>query len=377
MAQSLTLGVHRSDYMLHDAGDGSPLCPKQVEINTVASSFAGLSQRVTQLHQLLLGRFPLEGLTPENCPANNPVAGIAAGMAEALSLYKQTLPTKSSATPDPMRQVAVLFVVQPNEGNVFDQRHLEFELWQTHQVPVLRATLSEIYAEAKMDEDSRLLLLRGYEIGVVYYRAGYAPPDFTCDEDWDARLRIERSLAVKCPSVAYQCVGAKKIQQVLSRTGVVERFLEPEAAARVRASFAGLYGLGDGSEEARLAKERALAHPAEYVLKPQREGGGNNLYDKEMVDMLTSASDDELQAYILMDIIKAPPAPAVFMREGGAVETVATTELGIYGVVIAKDDALLVSKPVGHLLRSKMAASKETGVAAGFGVLDSPVLYDR
>ena len=172
MAQSLTLGVHRSDYMLHDAGDGSPLCPKQVEINTVASSFAGLSQRVTQLHQLLLGRFPLEGLTPENCPANNPVAGIAAGMAEALSLYKQTLPTKSSATPDPMRQVAVLFVVQPNEGNVFDQRHLEFELWQTHQVPVLRATLSEIYAQAKMDEDSRLLLLRGYEIGVVYYRAG-------------------------------------------------------------------------------------------------------------------------------------------------------------------------------------------------------------
>ena len=63
----------------------------------------------------------------------------------------------------------------------------------------------------------------------------------------------------------------------------------------MRASFAGLYGLGDGSEEARLAKERALAHPAEYVLKPQREGGGNNLYDKEMVDMLTSASDDELQ----------------------------------------------------------------------------------
>ena len=83
--------------------------------------------------------------------------------------------------------------------------------------------------------------------------------------------------------------------QVLSRTGVVERFLEPEAAARVRATFAGLYGLGDGSEEARLAKERALAHPAEYVLKPQREGGGNNLYDKEMMDMLTSASADELQ----------------------------------------------------------------------------------
>ena len=48
-------GVHRSDYMLHDAGDGSPVCAKQVEINTVASSFAALSQRVSGLHKMLLG----------------------------------------------------------------------------------------------------------------------------------------------------------------------------------------------------------------------------------------------------------------------------------------------------------------------------------
>jgi hypothetical protein len=41
--------------MLHDAGDGSPVCAKQVEINTVASSFAALSQRVTGLHKMLLG----------------------------------------------------------------------------------------------------------------------------------------------------------------------------------------------------------------------------------------------------------------------------------------------------------------------------------
>jgi len=376
VAQPLTLGVHRSDYMLHDAGDGSALAPKQVEINTVAASFAGLSQRVTALHKMLLGRLPLEGLKAEDCPENTPISGIAAGIAEAVSLYKQTVPIEEEAAQDVVRTVACLFVVQPNEQNVFDQRHLEFELWGTHKVPVVRATLAQIHAGAQLDEKSRLLHFQGMEIGVIYFRAGYAPPDFTCDDDWAARLRMERSAAVKCPSAAYQCVGAKKIQQVLAHPGMVEKYLSPEASRRVRASFAGLYGLGDGSKEAADAKRRAIASPSEFVLKPQREGGGNNHYDTEMVDMLKSYDDEQLQAFILMDIIKAPPAPAVFMRQNQAVETEATTELGVYGVCIASNETILVSKAVGHLLRSKMASSKETGVAAGFGVLDSPVLYD-
>ena len=60
VAQPITLGVHRSDYMLHcSAGEGSAPAPKQVEINTVAASFAGLSQRVTGLHKFLLGRLPI------------------------------------------------------------------------------------------------------------------------------------------------------------------------------------------------------------------------------------------------------------------------------------------------------------------------------
>mmetsp|Transcript_38786 Transcript_38786/g.56994 ORF Transcript_38786/g.56994 Transcript_38786/m.56994 type:complete len:538 (+) Transcript_38786:41-1654(+) len=379
IAQPLTLGVHRSDYMLHDAGDGTALAPKQVEINTVAASFAGLSQRVTAMHQMLLGRVPLQGLKAADCPENAPISGIAAAIAKAISLYTQTQPQvekNGGEEEEEGRRVACLFVVQPNEQNVFDQRHLEFELWGTHKVAVVRATLADIHAASQLDETSRVLTFQGFEIGVIYFRAGYAPPDFTCDNDWAARLRMERSAAVKCPSAAYQCVGAKKIQQVLARPGMVEKYLSAEAATRVRSSFAGLYGLGDGSKEADDAKRRAIANPSEFVLKPQREGGGNNHYDMEMVEILEKSSDEQLAAYILMDIIKAPPAPALFMRQNQAIETEATTELGVYGVCIANNDKILLSKPVGHLLRSKMASSKETGVAAGFGVLDSPVLFD-
>ena len=50
------LGIHRSDYMLHDPYGNDAKC-KQVEMNTVASSFGGLSSRVSELHRQMLRRF--------------------------------------------------------------------------------------------------------------------------------------------------------------------------------------------------------------------------------------------------------------------------------------------------------------------------------
>lgn len=168
----------------------------------------------------------------------------------------------------------------------------------------MRASLSEIHGGAKLDPQSKALMYKGMEIGVIYFRAGYQPEDYTSEKDWDARLMMERSAAVKCPSIAYHCVGAKKIQGALTRQGMVEKYVSASSAARLRTVFAGMYTLGDGSAEAEAAKDQALATPGAYVLKPQREGGGNNLYDKEMVQMLSTATDEELEAYILMDIIK-------------------------------------------------------------------------
>ena len=64
-------------------------------------------------------------------------------------------------------------------------------------------------------------------------------------QNWEARLLLERSCAVKCPDIATQLAGTKKVQQELSRAGVLESLLpgQPEAVARLRATFAGLYSL--------------------------------------------------------------------------------------------------------------------------------------
>lgn len=68
-------------------------------------------------------------------------------------------------------------------------------------------------------------------------------------QNWEARLLLERSRAVKCPDIATQLAGTKKVQQELSRPGTLEKLLpgRPEAIARMRATFAGLYSLDEVS----------------------------------------------------------------------------------------------------------------------------------
>ena len=151
---------------------------------------------------------------------------------------------------------------------------------------------------------------------------------------------------------------------------MLERFLAADVAARVRACFAGLWALdGEGSAAAIAA---ALADPDAFVLKPQREGGGNNLYGAELAARLRMP--DGLGAFILMRRIRPPLNDALFLRAGRLSAAPALGELGIYSVYLAARGCVVANAGVGHLLRTKVASSNEGGVAAGFAVLDSPLL---
>ena len=50
-AQDLALGLFRSDYMVHQPSPDVPPTIKQVEFNTIASSFGGLSSKTSLMHQ--------------------------------------------------------------------------------------------------------------------------------------------------------------------------------------------------------------------------------------------------------------------------------------------------------------------------------------
>ncbi|KAF7284507.1 glutathione synthetase-like [Rhynchophorus ferrugineus] len=363
VAQKLSLGLLRSDYMLHSTGSNNI---KQVEFNTISVSLSGVGNGVS-LHN----RYVLEELNHhdklQNLPENNALTGMSQGLLEAWKIYGNT-------------EAAVLFVVEDVTYNICDQRFHEFELRRLNpNVKVLRKTLTEIHNESALSSENELLV-NGVMVSVVYFRSAYTPDQIPTKKEWDARLLIERSQAIKCPSIQYHLAGTKKVQQALAKPGAIELFLnEAKKIAAVRAVFTGLYGL-DFDEAGDQAIQMALDDPERFVLKPQREGGGNNIYGKDIRDAILAMKDTkERTAWILMERIRPPISTGYIVRPGNPnppplVEMV--SELGIFGVVIGDSQNIMINRQVGHMLRTKNATADEGGVAAGLGALDSPYLID-
>ena len=135
----------------------------------------------------------------------------------------------------------------------------------------------------------------------------------------------------------------------------------------------------DRSEEGLLARKLAFSTPEFYVLKPQREGGGNNIYRFAIPVFLKSLPDEShYNAYILMELIQSPPLTNSIIREGNVVTGGVVGELGVYGTILwgseGKELKVLKNDEAGWLLRTKGSGVDEGGVAAGFGCVDSVCL---
>ena len=73
------------------------------------------------------------------------------------------------------------------------------------------------------------------------------------------------------------------------------------------------------------------------MLKPQREGGGNNVYGADIKPFLEKIKDSpERNAYILMDRIQPPITTNYMVRPGQEKAQLVDviSELGIFGYVI-------------------------------------------
>jgi len=291
-------------------------------------------------------------------------------------------------------RIIVLFVVQDGETNTVDQRMLEFALFEKHNIPVVRLSLTRATSQITLEADGSLKL-GDQEIAVVYYRAGYAPTDYPGGDDgleWKARLMLESSRATKCPSLGYHLAGTKKVQQELARPGVLERFFpdqqELEKVQAMRSCFAGLYSMGEDATDTDLAAAAAVleGQQSNYVLKPQREGGGYNFYGDNLAEKIRENSSvnpdgtlklgENLAEYILMQRLFPPQQKAILLR-GGRIEGTGDTisELGCYAVLVADASGeIALNEHAGFLLRTKFSNVDEGGVASGFATLSSPYL---
>ncbi|XP_035826148.1 glutathione synthetase isoform X2 [Aplysia californica] len=216
----------------------------------------------------------------------------------------------------------------------------------------------------------------GDEVALIYLRDGYTAESHTSQKEWDARLKCELSRAIKCPSVQLQLAGAKKIQQELTRPGALERFVsDPQVVNTLRDTFADQYSL-DLNQEGDAAVKLALQSPEKFVLKPQREGGGNNLYNDDITNFFTEHNrSKERSAYILMEKISSWQQKNYLVKPGVpfALSDV-VSELGVYGVYIGSADSEVVNFECGHMLKTKIHGTNEAGICAGFAVLDMPLV---
>ena len=153
------------------------------------------------------------------------------------------------------------------------------------------------------------------------------------------------------------------------------RFLDEESAQEVRKTFTKMYPF-DSSPEGRVARQLAFTTPEFYVLKPQREGGGNNIYRSSIPNFLKSLPDESYyNAYILMELIQPPPLTNSIIREGRVVTGGVVGELGVYGTILWDDTGKVWENDEGGwLVRTKGKGVDEGGVAAGFGCVDSVCL---
>jgi len=81
----------------------------QVELNTIASSFGCLSTQVCKMHRYIVDRAGQPDLKLSNLPANDVTSKIADAIGSAAAEFGT-------------EGAAVLFIVQPDEKNSYDQQ---------------------------------------------------------------------------------------------------------------------------------------------------------------------------------------------------------------------------------------------------------------
>jgi glutathione synthase len=359
-AQPLNLGLFRTDYMVNESDNSM----RQVESNAISSGFAILGSRITRMHRYIAKKYcpnMLPFLPDNESDVNFPISFI-----EAFKAYGNP-------------SAVILFVVEDRTTNVCDQRGHDHKISEMSNIRVIRKSFTELHDIVRVTEDRRLMIDKDTEVGLVYYRYCYDPSQYPKgDESWDLRLKIETSKAIKCPSISYHLSGVKKFQQILTDMDVLNRFLPHAEAAELYSTFTGLWGL-EQNDSGNQAVAMALRDPEYFVLKPQREGGGHNIYGSDIVPTLTQLRDkQEREGYILMQMIRPPVYNNYILRADFPADVSSpdpvVSELGIFGSILASDAGVIFNREDGHVLRSKRLGVNEGGINAGYGAMDSPLL---
>jgi len=316
----------------------------------------------------------------------------AGSFVKALELYCESVPDVSrKGLP------RVLIVIEESSDRwTNDYKTIEMELMANYSVYCMRASFPEIAREARVDPESNILYFRGKEIGLVYFRAGFeeGPHIVTKAEDladgldfWKVREMIELSMPIKLPSIDFQLATFKKFQQQFSDRAYLDKVAQSEELVnrlgKVFSTIWSMENLGVEGAEINEVYKDAIAHPENYYLKPQKEGGGNNLVNDEIRQKLQDLDDPELKTYIIQKRIVPPLVDTYHCVKGGYYVSQSFIEIGIASSLFTKFNAATESSPatnvvidsqmIGMFCKSKDSSVKEAEVCKGTACLTFPL----
>ncbi|XP_063723214.1 uncharacterized protein LOC134851175 [Symsagittifera roscoffensis] len=254
-----------------------------------------------------------------------------------------------------------------------------YRLSQTGMFPVVVSSLEDIsHSEFRLTEEGRLHLTTRDKsfsdlISCVYFRLGYSPDHYVNERCWEFVEMAELSLAVLVPSVGLHLAGTKRVQCALYENNfqLLHQLMgESSDVEAFRSTFVDQFVLDEENVK------KVLAAPERYVIKPQREGGGNNLFGDEIVQQFANKPNrSDLSTYVAMELI----TPAIITNYAGRasdgsilVMPEAAAEVGICSIFLfdpmAREcDRVIRQEISGFGCKVKHACSNEGGISSDCG----------
>ncbi|EUD68244.1 glutathione synthase [Plasmodium inui San Antonio 1] len=259
------------------------------------------------------------------------------------------------------------------------------------------------------------------EVSVVYFRSLYSPDHFN-EIIWHVRELLEFSDAVKIPSVPYQLVGSKRIQMILLDESILRHYLSLDLNKTKKSDKQIQHDMNLLQKTFALQVDpslsqnedivsHAIREDHQYLLKPQREGGKNNLHGRDIREKLMlyykPEERDKLSFYVLMQKLFPTPFTAVHCRTrvcpsgeghadssnrgeaggvGGKISSVqcegkshvveftpeqSISEISLFHNFVFCNNVNLLNEQKGYLVRTKNYRENEGGAICGISSLDS------
>uniref|UniRef100_A0A914IAZ8 Glutathione synthetase n=1 Tax=Globodera rostochiensis TaxID=31243 RepID=A0A914IAZ8_GLORO len=348
--QSVTMFCQRADYMASENDDGQYVL-KQVEVNTGAIGSFATSPRFSRIHRRMVSN-----------------AGIDAS--------ESVMPLDQSDT----MVAETLYQAWLEFGNA--EAH-QLESISTEEIKCRFITLTEgDLNRLSLDPDNFSLILDNkYVVAVVFDRIG---TNISKEESDLMKKTIDRSTAIKAPTLVIGLTHTKRMQQVFTRPGMVEKFFnnpeEAHMAEAIRQVQTKAWAIGEDKDVTEDIIKKATENPQRYVLKSNecRPVPEKIFFNENIPKKLATMAPADRDFFYLTEKLRPMVVKNHFIRPNmePALNVDATPELGIFGCLIGNMETGKVSyfSRTGHMMKTKLASVDEGGVWKGYSVYDSPYL---